>query len=120
MHTDLNVIENAHALKQANVLERPCNAAFVDLHRRLARDVRAVKEDRARSGLVNARQHIEHGGFSRAVGSYQSIKLMLFDFHIQAVHGAKPAELYRQLLYLKHSAVFGCRFESVFTVFNIL
>ena len=52
-----------------------------------------VQKNIAKGGLVNSREHIEHGSFSRSVRTYKTVKLPIFNFQVKPVNGAKPAEL---------------------------
>ncbi len=106
LHSHLNVIENAHSLEQADILERSRNAALVYLYGWLSRDVRAVEEYTARSGFIHTRQHIEHGSLACAVRSDKSVKLSLIDTHIQTVDRAKSAELNGKLFNFQHRSIF--------------
>ena len=102
MKSRLYVVENAHVLEQADILEGSCDTSLVDSYRRLSGDVFAVQEDSSRRRLVHSGQHVEHGGFSGAVRSDKTVELPPADSHVQTVYRAQTSELYREVLDLEN------------------
>ena len=92
MHRREDIVEHRHGLKQADVLERSCNAHLRDVVRGVRDDVRiellavarvelfhlalrvifddrlAAELDLAVRGLIDARDAVERGRFARAFG----------------------------------------------------
>ena len=118
MHRRENVIEHRHGLKQADVLERSCNAHLRDVVRGVRDDVgiellavarvelfhlalRVIFDDRlateldlAVRGLIDARDAVERGRFARAVRADERDDFALIDIHREVVDGYNAAELH--------------------------
>ena len=118
VHRRENVIEHRHGLKQADVLERSCNAHLRDVVRGVRDDVgiellavarvelfhlalRVIFDDRlaaeldlAVRGLVDARDAVERGRFAGAVRADERDDLTLVDIHREVVDGHNAAKLH--------------------------
>jgi len=92
VQADLDVIQNCHIIKQADVLERAGNARLADGFRGGTGNIVAIQHNVALGGLIHTGQHIEHGGFARAVGADQAIQMAFFDFKVQLRNGLQAAE----------------------------
>ena len=64
-----NVSRHAHIVEETDVLEGSCYSLLIDNVLRVPLQFLTVKVEGARSGLVNACEHIEHSGLARAVGA---------------------------------------------------
>ena len=67
VHADEDVLERRHLLEEADVLERPADAALRGGVRRRAGDVPAVEHDAARGRLVDPGDHVEERRLAGAV-----------------------------------------------------
>src|SRR5207247_10133105 len=81
--------------EQVDVLDGPRAAERRDAARREARDVRALDDDPARVGVVEAADHVEHGRLAGAVGPDHRDDLALLDIEAHLRHGLDPAERLR-------------------------
>ena len=92
MHTNQNVILNAHRLEQVDLLISTGHTHVVHLEGRNAVDFLAIKEDLAFGGSVNTADHVEGGGLTSAVGADQSRNETFLDMHIHTVDGNQTAK----------------------------
>ena len=67
VQTDLDVVDDAQVTEQPDVLERPCDSGFVDLHRVHSVSVLTVEENRPGCWLINFRKQVEDRSLARAV-----------------------------------------------------
>ena len=92
MEPDEHVADDAHVVEQPDVLKGARQALAVDDDGRQPGDALAVQHDFPLGGLVNARQHIEHGGLARAVRADQPVDLIFSDLKVEAVYRLQAAE----------------------------
>ena len=92
-----NVLDDAHLGEEAQVLEGAGDAAGDDLLRRFAVDALIQEGDCTVGDLIDAGEHVEHGGLARAVGADQRDDLALIHMEADVVHGAQAAELDRDV-----------------------
>jgi hypothetical protein len=93
VHADEHVLERRHVLEEADVLERPADAALGDRVRRHTGHVLAVEDDLAGGGLVHAREHVEERRLAGAVRADQADDLAPRDREVDVVGRDEPAEL---------------------------
>ena len=107
-----NKLEVWQVIEQSDILKCTGDSLTVYLYRLLSAQDFAVKGKGAGRGLVNACQHIEHGRFTRSVGTDKSVKLTLFNCHREILNGVKSAENYPELIYFqkRHYSVPSFRF----------
>ena len=96
MHPDEDVLERRHLLKEADVLERPADAALGGGVWRRTGDVPAVEDDAARGRLVDAGDHVEERRLAGAVGPDQAHDGALRDREVDVVDRDQAAELLSQ------------------------
>ena len=101
VQTDLDVVDDAQFLEQADVLEGAGHAHPVDLIGLLARRGHPVDQDGAAGGLINVGQQVEDGGLARAVGADQAGDLAAADHQVEAVHSGQAAEVDAQLTHIE-------------------
>ncbi|MPM31753.1 hypothetical protein SDC9_78310 [bioreactor metagenome] len=99
----LNVVRHRSVGEQPDVLEGTGHARLRKLVRLEPRHVAAFVGDRAGGGLVDARQHVEHGGFARAVGADDGNHLSLLERKVEIIHRAETAEHDRKVFYFKNA-----------------
>ena len=102
MKADLDVIQNGHIRKQADILEGSGNAQLVDLVYRHSLDVDAVDQHGAAGGLIDAGEQIENGGLARAVGADQAGDLGGADGNVEAVHSRQAAKVDAQVPHVQN------------------
>ena len=98
VQTDLDVVDDAQFLEQADVLEGTGHAHAVDLVGLFAGGGHPVDQDGAAGGLVNVGQQVEDGGLARAV---QAGDLVAADHQVEAVHSGQAAEVDAQLTHIE-------------------
>ena len=96
----LDVVEHRHVGKQADVLERACNAKLVDLVSAHAERIYAVKQDGASRGAVNVRKQVEHRRLACAVRTDQAANLRAAHGEVKIVHSGKTAEINAEVAHI--------------------
>ena len=98
VQADLDVIQNCHIIKQADVLERAGNASMDDLMRFFAVHPLAAEVERTLGGFVDAGNEVENRRLARAVGADEPDQLGLANFHVEVIHSLQAAELDAEML----------------------
>ena len=115
VQSDLYVVQHAHSLEQAYVLERSRDPCLVDVYRRLSRDILPVQQNGSGGGLVYSGQHVEHGGLAGAVRTDESVQLPVLYRHVKSVNGTQSAELNGKVLDLENVAFSHFRYLPLFS-----
>jgi hypothetical protein len=97
VHPDEDVLDGAHLREETDVLEGASDAERRDRVRRQVGDLRPVEHDRARRGLVDARQLVEERGLPGAVRPDQRHDRAARNDEVDVVGGDQPAELLAEL-----------------------
>ena len=91
-----DIVENAEAFEEANVLKRARDAESGDLMAAETGEIFPGKRDGSLGRLIDARDEIEDCGLARAVGTDESAKFALVNREINGVGGGEPAEAKRR------------------------
>lgn len=86
------VAEHRRMIEQFDVLKGPRNPQFGDAMRGKMGDLFAFEEHLPACGLVEARDHVEHGGFACAVRADQGEHLARFYREAQTIDGFDPTK----------------------------
>ena len=70
------------------------------------------------SRLVDAGQHVEHGGLSGSVRTYETVELVLFYLKAEVFDGVETAEGYAEIFYFEHTHFAASPFFSVLPSFS--
>ena len=97
-----DVVDHAHLLEQADVLEGTGHARRHKLMGLLSVERYAVEQYRALGGRIHAGEQVEHRGLARAVGADQAQQLALIDPDVEIVDGFQAAEADAQLFCLQY------------------
>ena len=95
---NLDVLEDRELRKQADVLECARDAALRDLVRLEADDALALKRDRARRRLIDARQHVEGRRLAGAVRADEADEFPAVQMDVEIRDGLEAAEYLRDIL----------------------
>ena len=98
MHADEHVLQNAHLVEQALVLEGARDSQCGDRVRGASDQFGAavIEGNAARGCAVQPADHVERGGLARAVRADQPGDLSVLDDQIQLLQRTQPAERHRQ------------------------
>ena len=105
VQADLDIIQHAHLVEQADILEGTGHTGLADQFGVLAGDVLAVEDDVALGRLVDAGEHVKHGGLAGAVGADQTIEVAFLDGKVQLSNGLQAAESNTQVAYFQQCHV---------------
>src|SRR5437879_5801200 len=89
----LNVLVDREAREQADVLKRSADPESGYLVRFQSHDIPSIEQDAPLRGLIDSGDHVEHGGFSRAVRTDHAEKVSSTDRDFEGGNGGKPSEI---------------------------
>ena len=98
-----HIFDHVQILKQADVLECPCDAAPRDGVGFEPGDVLSLKEEFSFCGLQGSGDHVEDGGFPGAVRTDQSHEVSLVQFQREIGHGRQAPEVHGEAFCRKKS-----------------
>ena len=101
VHAHQHVLERAHGLEQADVLEGAAHAQLGDRVGGQSRHLAAVEHDLAGGRRVGAGEHVEEGGLAGAVGPDQADDAAAGNGEVDVVARHQAAELLAHLLRLR-------------------
>src|SRR5262249_35007145 len=93
---DHDVVENRQRKRQTRALKRAGYSRLVDCAPARVGDVGAVETDLSGIGAVDSRDHVEKGGFPRAIGADQAENLVGSYGEIQLVERQHATEMLGQ------------------------
>src|SRR5271157_1107649 len=107
LQRNAHIFEDGQMRKDRRDLKRTHDAATRDLRRLLARDVMSIEVDCPPGGGKELRQHVEDGGFARAIGTNQCVDRSCADFQRDVTYRDESLELFHQISRLQNAVIHG-------------